>query len=107
MDFAQTGVSHHQHIPITRDLLNPLQTQLAAPGGLSQTRALSERLEMSAAAAAGAVRTSTGRHRTDHPAWTSIRVTSSTAALGCPDSSTMSCSTHTTPTLPPTLFPSL
>lgn len=106
MDCAQTGVSHHQHIPIARQLLNPLQTQLAALGGLGQTGALSARLEMRAAASR-AVSTSTGHHWTDHPAWPSIRVTSSTVGWGCPGSSMMSCSTHTTSTVPPTLSPSL
>lgn len=80
MHFAQTGVSHHQHIPIAKQLLNPLQTPLAAPGGLSQAGALSVRLEMRAAAGR-AIGTSLGCCQTSHPTMAvHCRVTSSMAA---------------------------
>lgn len=102
MHFAQTGISHHQHIPIARQLLNTLQTQLAVLGQLSQTGALSARPEMRAAAR-GAIGMSLGCRRTGHPWWGDW----STAAWGHPGSSVMGCSAWTTSTVPPTLSPGL
>lgn len=85
---AQAGFSHHQHVPIARQPLNPLQAWLAALGGLSQAGGWRCMVLPEGMSGHG-------------------RVTGLTAAWGNPSSSTVGCSARTMSAVPPTLSPGL